>query len=688
MLKGADPTIQEILASTPNQKVSARVWRSPFGSSPSSPHRRRPASASGIRSPGTIPAASVISHVAAASAAEAEGDVLAATRLRDGGTVEGERRVLDYSGGSPGAFTKAAVREVKDKGSPPRQRLQRPVHHRSTGDHLLDMSELRRISQNADVRVNARSLGTVVHRMQQMLGALSRGSSTARWYVEEEEFDDDVDHGTKEDREYIELLIVQSKLLLNELSSNQSTIARLQQDEGRSQRLLQDLQAEMEVHRQMAVRIGGEVETRDTRVGELESHVSMVEGRLRQAEKLLDAAGPMSRRPPRTPISRVPHRRSFEAEVGSPPPDGVITLAFTDIQGSTRLWEKAGKAMRQALRIHNTVVREAIEHYQGYEVKTVGDAFMIAFRDAKYAVACSLSIQLELAAQDWSLELLEQPDCTQSEPQDQSRIPASPTTFKPVHSKFQDEPLRLASGEADPRQLREVSRYWNGIRVRIGLNLGKPISERDPCTGRMDYFGPMVNKSARVEAQALGGMVAATREVVDSVSQHREILAHPVVEMHDTVMLKGISEPVQIFRIVPRQLSGRAELWDEVMQERKKKEEAESRRQKRMKSRAVKRLERQLASPRRSSAGGSWQGLTELMKEEDEFEEDEEEEEEELDSLANTLGQPAAVRKPPQGMVTFVFARIAFVEDIKVQLIAASRRTSWEADPQPNPNAE
>ena len=73
------------------------------------------------------------------------------------------------------------------------------------------------------------------------------------------------------------------------------------------------------------------------------------------------------------------------------PPTGTITFLFTDIQGSTRLWEQHPEAMETALDRHNTLVREAIEKHGGYVFKTVGDAFCTAFSMAPDALAAAVT---------------------------------------------------------------------------------------------------------------------------------------------------------------------------------------------------------------------------------------------------------------------------------------------------------
>ena len=75
-------------------------------------------------------------------------------------------------------------------------------------------------------------------------------------------------------------------------------------------------------------------------------------------------------------------------------PDGTVTLLFTDIEGSTPLAEQLGDLQWLALRReHNAIVREQIAQYGGFDVKTIGDAFMVAFRSARRALLSAIGIQ-------------------------------------------------------------------------------------------------------------------------------------------------------------------------------------------------------------------------------------------------------------------------------------------------------
>ena len=85
-------------------------------------------------------------------------------------------------------------------------------------------------------------------------------------------------------------------------------------------------------------------------------------------------------------------------------PIGTVTFLFTDIEGSTRLWESNPEAMRPALARHDDLLRQSIEDCEGYVFKTVGDAFCAAFPTADTALRAALTAQMALAAQVWETQ--------------------------------------------------------------------------------------------------------------------------------------------------------------------------------------------------------------------------------------------------------------------------------------------
>ena len=115
---------------------------------------------------------------------------------------------------------------------------------------------------------------------------------------------------------------------------------------------------------------------------------------------------------------------------GHTAPDGTVTILFSDIEGSTELNERLGdRRFLELLREHNEIVRDQVRVHRGFEVKSQGDGFMIAFASPRDGVECSIAIQRALAA-------------------------------------------RIDAGTPEP------------IRVRMGLHTGEAIRERDDFFGR------------------------------------------------------------------------------------------------------------------------------------------------------------------------------------------------------------
>ena len=85
-------------------------------------------------------------------------------------------------------------------------------------------------------------------------------------------------------------------------------------------------------------------------------------------------------------------------------PTGTITFLYTDIEGSTRLWEQQPDAMQRALERHDAILRGAIGSNGGQVFRTVGDALCAAFPTAPQAVAAAAQAQRGLYAEDWALE--------------------------------------------------------------------------------------------------------------------------------------------------------------------------------------------------------------------------------------------------------------------------------------------
>ncbi len=173
-------------------------------------------------------------------------------------------------------------------------------------------------------------------------------------------------------------------------------------------------------------------------------------------------------------------------------PTGTVTFLFTDVEGSTKLWEAHPEVMRVALARHDALVREAIVTANGHVFKTVGDAFCAVFSLAPDAVAAALMLQRALHLERWP--------------------------------------------EATP------------IKVRMALHTGAVESQDG------DFFGPPVNRVARLLATGHGGQTLLTqttyelaRDSVPDTVTLRDLGAH---------QLKDLARPEQVYELQHPDLRG------------------------------------------------------------------------------------------------------------------------------------
>ncbi|MFL5349221.1 MAG: ATP-binding protein [Hyalangium sp.] len=201
----------------------------------------------------------------------------------------------------------------------------------------------------------------------------------------------------------------------------------------------------------------------------------------------------------------------------SGPPRGTVSLVFTDIPSASRLWERCASAMGQALELHDEVMRELLERHSGYEVKTQGGAFMLAFTSPVDAVRWCLETQEALLQAPWPEELLAQPEVAE---------------------------------ELGPRGY-----LHRGLRVRMGVHIGEPECRADVRTGRMDYLGRVVNTAARVVAAGHGGQVLVSGTAWSRIAA--EDLGLHASRPLGAFRLRGIECPVALVEVLPASLSER-----------------------------------------------------------------------------------------------------------------------------------
>ncbi|HET9346077.1 MAG TPA: adenylate/guanylate cyclase domain-containing protein [Candidatus Limnocylindrales bacterium] len=167
------------------------------------------------------------------------------------------------------------------------------------------------------------------------------------------------------------------------------------------------------------------------------------------------------------------------------PRDAPLTFLFTDVEGSTRLWEQSPDSMRSALARHEVILRSAIAGSGGDVVKTTGDGLMAVFGAPDGAVAAAVAAQRSLLAEAWP------------------------------------------SGCS--------------IHVRVGIHTGEAESRGG------DFFGPAVNRTARIMSAGHGGQVllsdataAVVRGALTQGAALRDLGEH---------RLKDLGRPQRLFQV-------------------------------------------------------------------------------------------------------------------------------------------
>ncbi len=167
-------------------------------------------------------------------------------------------------------------------------------------------------------------------------------------------------------------------------------------------------------------------------------------------------------------------------------PSGTVAFLFSDIEGSTQRWESHREAMSSAIDRHDEILHAVAAKSGGYVFKRMGDAFCMAFRTAPDAVAAAVEAQRELAKTDFS--------------------------------------------------------SVDGMKVRMAIHVG----HADERGG--DYFGPSVNRVARLLAIGYGGQVLVSGAAADLVQG--EMPQQTALRDLGSHRLKDLAQPEQVYQLV------------------------------------------------------------------------------------------------------------------------------------------
>ncbi|ORC90662.1 receptor-type adenylate cyclase [Trypanosoma theileri] len=220
-------------------------------------------------------------------------------------------------------------------------------------------------------------------------------------------------------------------------------------------------------------------------------------------------------------------RNSRDNENAPKEPTDPVTLVFTDIESSTALWAACPEIMPDAVATHHRLIRALIAKYRCYEVKTIGDSFMIACRSVFAAVQLARELQQSFLQYDWGT----------------SAIEAAYHVFEEGKAEEDDEYVP-PTARLDAAV---YGQYWNGLRVRVGMHTGLADIQHDEVTKGYDYYGSTSNMAARTESVANGGQVLLTRATYMALSTaEREQLD---VTALGPVALRGVPKPVEMYQL-------------------------------------------------------------------------------------------------------------------------------------------
>jgi predicted ATPase/class 3 adenylate cyclase len=172
-------------------------------------------------------------------------------------------------------------------------------------------------------------------------------------------------------------------------------------------------------------------------------------------------------------------------------PSGTVTFLFTDLEGSTRLWEEHPDAMPAALARHDEVLRAAIDAHDGQVVKTTGDGVHAVFASVRDALGAAVGAQCALGAEAW--------------------------------------------GKTGP------------LRVRMGLHTG----EGEQRGG--DYYGSALNRAARIMNAGHGGQIVVSQATEVLVRDASSSDAVTLVDLGEH-RLRDLSRAEQLFQVAHPEL--------------------------------------------------------------------------------------------------------------------------------------
>jgi len=193
-----------------------------------------------------------------------------------------------------------------------------------------------------------------------------------------------------------------------------------------------------------------------------------------------------------------------------------VTFVITDLENSTGIASSVPRAYDFVQEAHDTLVRDLISAYGGYEINTEGDAFHVAFKTATAAIQFCMEVQYEMMQIEWPKEVLKLPGC------------------EVQYSRTRDDFV------------------YCGPRIRMGIHVATEahvMQHLHSITKHKIYSGAPFQVTRELCEAAAGGQVLVTHAVWERIRTNMHAAGFPVVEQLGSYVFDRWEKPVWLYQI-------------------------------------------------------------------------------------------------------------------------------------------
>lgn len=221
-------------------------------------------------------------------------------------------------------------------------------------------------------------------------------------------------------------------------------------------------------------------------------------------------------------IKYLRRRKPVLDEVFDKTTDEYLTIVATDITDSNELWESDKNSMRNAVKLHNKLIRKYITENKGYEFHESLGNFMIAFNEAFDAIQFCNTVQQELLHLNWPPAIFKNPK------------------YIEIKNDFDEELL------------------FRGLRVRMGVHIGYPIARKE--YSKTVFSGSVVNLVRNIVEEVDGGLTFISKDVYDYIYGEKSEISRHIIDT-SYIRSKGLysleNREIELFLLIPNVLAFR-----------------------------------------------------------------------------------------------------------------------------------